>query len=147
MKKLFVLVAFVVTAVTQLCFSQIIRINVTEVIESSESDSIDVLLSEFLNNRKLLQTKRSGNSSYILDLTNKTYKFYVRNTLVDSGNIIFTNVGDLYKVKFLIDGYDIGMILDLDVSNEQVTWYCLWNPFDEIREYSKFSKFEIIKAL
>ena len=100
MKKLVILVAFGVISVTQLCFSQIIRINVTEVIESSESDSIDVLLSEFLNNRKLLQTKRSGNSSYILDLTNKTYKFYVRNTLVDSGNIIFTNVGDLYKVKF-----------------------------------------------
>lgn len=144
MKKLFVIIAFVVISVTQLSFSQIIRINVSQVqdtqIDSVYSDYFDVI-----NNSEnfISSPYRSVNVSYEFDLTHKQFKYFYRGKLETQGDIVFSNTGSLHTINFLIDGYDIGMIVNLDSRNEHITWFSILGDYLEL---SKFSKFEIVKG-
>jgi hypothetical protein len=141
MKKLIIILALVF--ISNSFFSQTIKINVTEVVNSFEADSVGSSLDELINNQNLPKTRRQVNSSYEIDLTHKHSKFYVNGILEREDDIMFSNVGNLYTVNFLIDGYIIGMLINMDVRNEQVTWFSL---FGEYQEISKFTRFEIVKG-
>ena len=141
MKKLSIILAL--GFISNSFFSQTIKINVTEVINSFEADSVGSSFDELINNRNLPQLRREVNCSYEINLTRKQVKFFVNGVLNLEDDIIFSNVGELYTVNFLIDGYIIGMLINTDIRNEQVTWFSL---FGEHHEISKFTRFEIVKG-
>jgi hypothetical protein len=124
-------------------FSQIIKINVSEVVDSYSIDTVDYSLTELLNKQDLPKTRRIVDSSYELDLTHKQFKYYANGVLEFEGDIAFSNVGNFYNIDFMIDGYIIGMLINMDVRNEQVTWFSLLGSAQEI---SKFTRFEIVKG-
>jgi hypothetical protein len=125
-------------------FSQIIKINVSEVVDSYSIDTVDYSLTELLNKQDLPKTRRIVDSSYELDLTHKQFKYYANGVLEFEGDIAFSNVGNFYNIDFMIDGYIIGMLINMDVRNEQVTWFSLLGSAQEI---SKFTRFEIVKGM
>jgi hypothetical protein len=112
-------------------FSQIIKINVSEVVDNNNIDSLESY------NRKV-------NSSYDIDLTRKQFEFYKNGILEYEGNITFSNTGNIYVVNFLINGYNTGLIINMDIRNEQITWFSI---FGEYKETSKFTRFEIVKGM
>ena len=123
-------------------FTQVIKINVSEVVDVYEDDSIRPI-NELINNNKFLQIKRQVNGTYEIDLTHKQFKFYVNHILEFEGDIVFSNSRNLYTVNFLIDGYDTGLLIDMNIQNEQVTWFSLFGNYKEV---SKFTNFEIVKG-
>ena len=141
MKKLiFVLVTFV----TQSVFSQIIRIDVEEVISGYKIDSttniLDVITTESGYETRF---KHESYCAYEIDLTRKHLKYYNGTVLDYECDIEFANHGTAYLVKLLIDGYDIGMFIDMNVRAEQATWFSVEGDYKEIY---KFSKFQIAKG-
>lgn len=145
MKKVFILVAFGVISVTQLCFSQIIQINVSQVQDAKIDSVYDVDYFDVINNSAnfISSPHRNVNVSYEFDLTSKQFKYYYRGNLETEGDIIFSNAGSLHTIYFLIEGYHIGMIVNLDARNEYATWFFILGDYLEL---SKFSKFEIVKG-
>jgi len=141
MKKLAFIFAF--GFVSNSSFSQTIKINVTEVVDSYEADSIGSSLNELISNQNLPKIKRQVNSSYKIDLTQNRFEFSSYGVLEYDGDIVFTNVGNLYTVNFIIDGYIIGIIINMDIHNEHVTWFSLFGDYQRI---SKFTRFEIVKS-
>ena len=111
-------------------FSQTIKINVSTIVVKDNIDSLESY------NQKV-------NSSYQIDLMRKQFAFYKNTILLSEGDITFSNTGNLYVVNFLIDGYESGLIINMDVHNEQVTWF---SNFGEYKETSKFTQFEIVKS-
>ena len=124
-------------------FSQIIKINVSEVIYSYSVDTVYYSLNQLLNKQDLPKTRRIVDSSYELDLTHKQFKYYANGVLEFEGDIAFSNIGNFYNVDFLIEGYNIGMLINMNIRNEQVTWFSLFGSSQEI---FKFTKFEIVKG-
>jgi hypothetical protein len=145
MKKVFILVAFGVISVTQLCFSQIIRINVSQVQDAKIDSVYDVDYFDVINNSANFVSSpyRNVNVSYEFDLTSKQFKYYYRGNLETEGDIVFSNTGSLHTIYFLIEGYHIGMIVNCDARNEYATWFFILGDYLEL---SKFSKFEIVKG-
>jgi hypothetical protein len=141
MKKLIIILAL--GFISNSFFSQTIKINVTEVVNSFEADSVSSSLDELIDNQNLPKTRVYVNSSYEIDLTHKQFKYYANGILDFEGEIAFSNAGNLYTVNFLIDGYITGMLINMDIRNEQVTWFSL---FGEYQEISKFTRFEIVKG-
>ena len=125
-------------------FSQIIKINVSEVIYSYSVDTVYYSLNQLLNKQDLPKTRRIVDSSYELDLTHKQFKYYANGVLEFEGDIAFSNIGNFYNVDFLIEGYNIGMLINMNIRNEQVTWFSLFGSSQEI---FKFTRFEIVKGM
>jgi hypothetical protein len=124
-------------------FSQIIKINVSEVIYSYSIDSIAYSLTELLDKQDLPTEDRITDVTYEIDLTHKHLNYYINGVFNREAELEFSNVGNFYTVYFLIDGYNIGMLINMDIHNEQVTWFSLFGDYQEV---SKFTKFEIVKA-
>jgi hypothetical protein len=111
-------------------FSQTIKINVSTIVVKDNIDSVE-------------SYTQKVNSSYQIDLMRNQFSFYKNTILLSEGDITFSNTGNLYVVNFLIDGYESGLIINMDVHNEQVTWF---SNFGEYKETSKFTQFEIVKS-
>lgn len=124
-------------------FTQVIKINVSEVVDSYEADSVGSSLNDLIKNKNLPTIKRQVNGTYEIDLTRKHLNFYANGVFNSECDIEFSNVGNFYTINFLIDGYIIGMLINMDIRNEQVTWFSL---FGEYQEISKFTRFEIVKG-
>ena len=121
--------------------AQRMRIHVTEVIEVNGFDSTVI---DLINNDSIAQLKRVNDAIYDLDLSEKIFKFYVKDNLDYEGGITFDQMGEYLQVNFIIDGYDIGMIINPNFFKEQVVWYSITGEYKEI---FKFSKFEIQKSM
>ena len=124
-------------------FTQVIKINVTEVVDIYEDDSIRSI-NELISNDKLLQIKRQVNGTYEIDLTHKQFKFYVNHNLEFEGALVFSNSGNLYTINFLINGFNTGLLINMNIRDEHITWFSLFSRYKEV---SKFTKFEIVKGL
>jgi hypothetical protein len=124
-------------------FTQVIKINVTEVVDIYEDDSIRSI-NELISNDKLLQIKRQVNGTYEIDLTHKQFKFYVNHNLEFEGALVFSNSGNLYTINFLINGFNTGLLINMNIRDEHITWFSLFSSYKEV---SKFTKFEIVKGL
>jgi hypothetical protein len=139
MKKL----AFIFVFISNISFSQIIKINVSEVVYSYSIDSVAYSLTELLNKQDLPTENLITDVTYEIDLTHKHLNFYKNGVFDLECDLIFTNVDNFYTVYFLIDGYDIRMLINTDPQSEHVIWFATTGTFQEI---SKFTRFEIVKA-
>lgn len=121
--------------------SQIIKIKVYETIEYSNYDTSGVF--NVISNVLEPVLYNYGNCEYVIDLTNKTDMFFRDGVLESESDIIYVNNGSLYVVNFLYEGYDVGVIFNLDIENETFDWFSRTGDYYDI---SKATKFEIIKT-
>ena len=138
MKTLFFIGAFIWSLGLN---AQRIKIHVTEVMDLFGYDST---ITNLINNDSTSQFIREVDGLYDIDLTQKTFKFYVHDKLDWEGEISSRKTGDIIEVNFLIDGFNVGLIINTNISNERVVWFS-----DDIdyKQICKFSKFEILKSM
>ena len=145
MKKVFIFIVVAVSTVTQLSFSQIIHINVYQV-QDAKFDSVytEDYFDVINNSNKFVSSPyREVNGAYDIDLSNKRFKFYRRGVLETQGDIEFSSSGSFHTIYFLIEGWYIGMVVNLDNYNESCTWFSILGDYLEL---VKFTRFEIEKG-
>ena len=120
--------------------SQVIKIEVTGVVDAY---GYDTSVFNLINDDSLVYEYRKVNSLYNIDLTNKSYAHIKNNVVLSEGEITFDDKDGVVLVKFLIEGYNIWMVINTDINNEQVTWY---SNTDNFIELTKFSDFIIVKG-
>jgi len=120
--------------------SQVIKIEVSGVIDTY---GYDTSVFNLINNDSLDYEYRKVNSLYDIDLTNKSYTHIKNNVVVNEGEITFDDKDGVVLVKFLIEGYNIWMVINTDINNEQVTWF---SNTDNFIELTKFTDFIIVKG-
>jgi hypothetical protein len=120
--------------------SQVIKIEVSGVVEAY---GYDTSVFNLINNDNLVYEYRKVNSTYNIDLTNKSFAHIKNNIVLSEGEITFDDKDGVVFVKFLIDGYNIWMVINTDINNEQVTWF---SNTDNFIELTKFSDFTIVKG-
>ncbi len=120
--------------------SQVIKIKVSEVMDTY---GYDTSVTNFLKDTNLIFETREVNSLYDIDLTNKSYAHIKNNVVLSEGEITFDDKDGVVLVKFLIEGYNIWMIINTEINNEQVTWF---SNTDNFIELTKFSDFIIVKG-
>lgn len=137
MKNLFfVIVMFFVGVVN----SQVIKIEVSGVVDAY---GYDTSVFNFINDDSLVYEYRKVNSLYNIDLTNKSYTHTKNNVVLSEGEITFDDKDGVILVKFLIEGYNIWMVINTNIDNEQVTWF---SNTDNFIELTKFTDFLIVKS-
>jgi hypothetical protein len=120
--------------------SQTLNIGVSKV---SDVIAIDSNLFNVINNSELPEFERDVNGFYSIDLTEKTFKYFYKGKVETEGDIVFGVSNGVYIVSFLIDGYDLGLVVNTDIMNEQVTWFSILGDTIQI---CKFKDFEIMKG-
>jgi hypothetical protein len=137
MRNLFFVIAMFFVGVVN---SQVIKIEVSGVVDAY---GYDTSVFNFINNDSLVYEYRKVNSTYNIDLTNKSYTHIKNNVVLSEGEITFDDKDGVILVKFLIDEYNIWMVINTDINNEQVTWF---SNTDNFIELTKFSDFIIVKG-
>jgi hypothetical protein len=137
MRNLFFVIAMFFVGVVN---SQVIKIEVSGVVDAY---GYDTSVFNFINNDSLVYEYRKVNSTYNIDLTNKSYTHIKNNVVLSEGEITFDDKDGVVLVKFLIEGYNIWMVINTDINNEQVTWF---SNTDNFIELTKFSDFIIVKG-
>jgi hypothetical protein len=120
--------------------SQVIKIEVSGVVDAY---GYDTSVFNLINDDSLVYEYRKVNSSYNIDLTNKSYAYIKNNVVLSEGEITFDDKDGIVLVKFLIEGYNIWMVINTNVNNEQVTWF---SNTDNFIELTKFTDFLIVKS-
>jgi hypothetical protein len=120
--------------------SQVIKIEVSGVVDAY---GYDTSVFNLINDDSLVYEYRKVNSSYNIDLTNKSYAYIKNNVVLSEGEITFDDKDGVVFVKFLIEGYNIWMVINTDINNEQVTWF---SNTDNFIELTKFTDFLIVKS-
>ena len=136
MRNLFFVIAMFFVGVVN---SQVIKIEVSGVVDAY---GYDTSVFNFINNDSLVYEYRKVNSTYNIDLTNKSYTHIKNNVVLSEGEITFDDKDGVILVKFLIDGYNIWMVINTNIDNEQVTWF---SNTDNFIELTKFTDFLIVK--
>ncbi|MFM7682714.1 MAG: hypothetical protein ACKO7P_08210 [Bacteroidota bacterium] len=121
--------------------SQVIRIKVYQALEYSEFDTLGVL--NAIQNVSDETSIIESNCEYVMDLNNKWSKFYRNGVLDTESELTFQNEGSLYAVNFLYEGFDVGVVFNLDSKNETFDWFSRTGDYYLI---SKGLKFEIVKG-
>ena len=137
MRSLFFIVAIFFVGTIN---SQVIKIEVSGVVDAY---GYDTSVFNLINDDSLDYEYRKVNSSYNIDLTNKSYAHIKNNVVLSEGEITFDDKDGVVFVKFLIEGYNIWMVINTDINNEQVTWF---SNTDNFIELTKFSDFTIVKG-
>ena len=137
MRNLFFVIAMFFVGVVN---SQVIKIEVSGVVDAY---GYDTSVFNFINNDSLVYEYRKVNSTYNIDLTNKSYTHIKNNVVLSEGEITFDDKDGVILVKFLIEGYNIWMVINTDINNEQVTWF---SNTDNFIELTKFTDFLIVKS-
>jgi hypothetical protein len=137
MRNLFFVIAMFFVGVVN---SQVIKIEVSGVVDAY---GYDTSVFNFINNDSLVYEYRKVNSTYNIDLTNKSYTHIKNNVVLSEGEITFDDKDGVILVKFLIGGYNIWMVINTNIDNEQVTWF---SNTDNFIELTKFTDFLIVKS-
>ena len=137
MKAIFFIVAMFFVGTIN---SQVIKIKVSEVMDTY---GYDTSVTNFLKDTNHIFETRGVNSLYNIDLTNKSYAHIKNNVVLSEGEITFDDKEGVVLVNFLVEGYNIWMVINTDINNEQVTWY---SNTDNFIELTKFSDFIIVKG-
>lgn len=121
--------------------SQVIRIRVYQALEYSDFDTIGVFsaIQKVSHETSVIE----ANCEYVMDLSNKWSKFYLNGVLDTESELTFQNEGSLYAVNFLYEGFDVGVVFNLDSKNETFDWFSRTGDYYII---SKGLKFEIVKG-
>ena len=132
MRNLFFVIAMFFVGVVN---SQVIKIEVSGVVDAY---GYDTSVFNFINNDSLVYEYRKVNSTYNIDLTNKSYTHIKNNVVLSEGEITFDDKDGVILVKFLIDGYNIWMVINTNIDNEQVTWFSNTDNFIELTKFTDF---------
>jgi hypothetical protein len=138
MKNLFFVIAMFFVGTIN---SQVLRIKVYEIVQYINYDTVGVL-SATSSMREIINIKRV-NCEYVIDLTNKTDKFFRNGVLESEADITFVNDGSLFIINFLYEGFDVGVVINTDIQNETFDWFSKIGNFYDI---SKATDFEIVKS-
>ena len=123
-----------------LSFSQTLIIQVDEV-QSYYGDTTQTIY-DVLNGQTYDYTPTTKNCRYVINMSNNFVDFY-RNDILESSSPITINFDNKFVIVDLLEnGFDVGLIVNLDVNNESVVLYDKRPPFVE---YMKFTKFQIVK--
>ena len=120
--------------------SQILNIGVSKVVDVM---AIDSSLFNVINNNTIPTYERDVEGFYSVDLTNKTFMYMQGGVIETEGDVEFVNENGLYMITFLIEGYNLGLVVNTDIQNEQVTWFSISGEFIML---CKFVDFEIVKG-
>jgi hypothetical protein len=143
MKKL--ILSFLFSAASLLVFSQTITVNVTEVKEFTHYGNVDY--TEVMANPLWDNDPSEVKSSYVIDTTNKTVDFVIRETKGTKKIKSFSENDGVFEVV-IIDTYggtkdntDVKMIID---SNKNTVVYTYFNDVTGKTMAWNFTKFKIV---
>ena len=138
MKKLLL---FTCLLITSIAFNQTIVIQVNEV-QSFYGDPT-WSIEQVVNDPYYVELPRRVDCKYIINFNTGVVELYRDGELTEDGLVQILTQDGVSIVKFLEEGFDVGLIIDLRVESESITYY-LYGSSDI--EYMKFTNFQIIKA-
>ena len=138
MKKLLL---FACLSITSLAFNQTIVIQVNEV-QSFYGDPT-WSIEQVVNDPYYFESPRRVNVKYIINFNTGVSKFYRDGEMTEEFLVQILTQDGVSIVKISDQNFDIGMIIDLRLESESVTFYQYGSS--DI-EYMKFTNFQIIKA-
>ena len=139
MKKLLL---FACVSISSLAFNQTIVIQVNEV--QSFYGAPTWSIEQVVNDPYYFESSRRVNCKYIINFNTGVFEFYNRDgEMIEEGLVQILSQDGVSIVKFLEEGFDVGLIIDLRLESESITYY-LYGSSDI--EYMKFTDFQIIKA-
>jgi hypothetical protein len=139
MKKLLL---FACLSITSLAFNQTIVIEVNEV-QSFYGDHT-WSIEQVVNDPYFVESPRRVNGKYIINFNTGVGKLYRDGESAPEEFLVQILTRDgVSIVKILDQNFDIGMIIDLRLESESITYYQYGSS--DI-EYMKFTDFQIIKA-
>ena len=138
MKKLLL---FACLSIASLAFNQTIVIQVNEV-QSFYGDPT-WSIEQVVNDPYFVESPRRVNVKYIINFNTGVGKFYRDGEMTEEFLVQILTQDGVSIVKILDQNFDIGMIIDLRLESESITYY-LYGSSDI--EYMKFTNFQIIKA-
>ena len=138
MKKLLL---FACLSITSLAFNQTIVIQVNEV-QSFYGDPT-WSIEQVVNDPYYVESPRRVDCKYIINFNAGVLELYRDGEMTEDGLVQILTQDGVSIVKILDQNFDIGMIIDLRLESESITYY-LYGSSDI--EYMKFTNFQIIKA-
>ena len=80
---------------------------------------------------------------YVFDLNEKTSSFYREDEIVSVLPITFEKISEnLLQVHILQEGLNYGLLINMDPTNESVTWYCFFEFSTTIMKANRFKIFK-----
>jgi hypothetical protein len=138
MKKLLL---FACVSISSLAFNQTIVIQVNEV--QSFYGAPTWSIEQVVNDPYYFESSRRVDGKYIINFNTGVVKFYRDGEMIEETPAQIITQDGVSIVKILEAGFDIGLIIDLRLASESVTFYQYGSS--DI-EYMKFTDFQIIKA-
>ena len=132
------LLLFACLLITSLAFNQIIVIQVNEV-QSFYGDPT-WSIEQVVNDPYFVESPRRVDCKYIINFNTGVVELYRDGELTEDGLVQILTQDGVSIVKFLEEGFDVGLIIDLRVESESITYY-LYGSSDI--EYMKFTNFQI----
>jgi hypothetical protein len=85
----------------------------------------------------------NSKTKYVFDLNEKTSSFYREDEIVSVLPISFEKISeDLLQVQILQEGLNYGLLINMDPTNESVTWYCFFEFSTTIMKANRFKIFK-----
>ena len=135
MKKLLL---FACVSISSLAFNQTIVIQVNEV--QSFYGAPTWSIEQVVNDPYYFESSRRVDGKYIINFNTGVVKFYRDGEMIEETPAQIITQDGVSIVKILEAGFDIGLIIDLRLASESVTYY-LYGSSDI--EYMKFTDFQI----
>lgn len=132
------LLLFVCLSITSLAFNQTIVIQVNEV-QSFYGDPT-WSIEQVVNDPYFVESPRRVDCKYIVNFNNGVVELYKDGEMIEDALVQILTQDGVSIVKFLVEGFDAGLIIDLRVESESITYY-LYGSSDI--EYMRFTDFQI----
>ena len=129
---------FACLSITSIAFNQTIVIQVNEV-QSFYGDPT-WSIEQVVNDPYYVELPRRVDCKYIINFNTGVVELYRDGELTEDGLVQILTQDGVSIVKFLEEGFDVGLIIDLRVESESITYY-LYGSSDI--EYMKFTDFQI----
>lgn len=120
--------------------AQVYRIKLSEIKEYSVFDTVGVL--NAIQNLQKFDTIKNVDCEYVIDLNNKKNQYLQSGVLETESDLSYEKIGSSYLVKFLYDGYDLGVVFNPEQKSQSFDWFSKTGDYYTI---DKGSKFEIIE--
>ena len=132
------LLLFACLLITSLAFNQTIVIQVNEV-QSFYGDPT-WSIEQVVNDPYFVESPRRVDCKYIVNFNNGVVELYKDGEMIEDALVQILTQDGVSIVKFLVEGFDAGLIIDLRVESESITYY-LYGSSDI--EYMRFTDFQI----
>ena len=132
------LLLFACLLITSLAFNQTIVIQVNEV-QSFYGDPT-WSIEQVVNDPYFVESPRRVDCKYIVNFNTGVVELYKDGEMIEDALVQILTQDGVSIVKFLVEGFDAGLIIDLRVESESITYY-LYGSSDI--EYMRFTDFQI----